>query len=95
VKVCDWIACLRPPEPPPDSNLRLTDWFGAPVSFNQTARYFCNRGMQFEQDPTQEYIEYTCQVRNYNQLEVYHFHNIYVVGFIECVLLHSKKKGIT
>jgi hypothetical protein len=53
---------LKPPDPPPESNLRLTDWFGAPVPFNGTARYVCKRGMQFELDPLQEFVEYTCQV---------------------------------
>jgi hypothetical protein len=54
---------LKPPDPPPESNLRLTDWFGAPVPFNGTARYVCKRGMQFELDPMQEFVEYTCQVK--------------------------------
>jgi hypothetical protein len=63
LQTCDWVACLKPPDPPPASNLRLTDWFGAPVPFNGTARYVCNRGMKFEKDPSQEYVEYTCQVR--------------------------------
>ena len=56
---------MKPPDPPLESNLRLADWFGAPVPFNGTARYVCKRGMQFELDPTQEYVEYTCQVRKY------------------------------
>ena len=56
---------MKPPDPPLESNLRLTDWFGAPVPFNGTARYVCKRGMQFELDPRQEYVEYVCQVRKY------------------------------
>ena len=56
---------MKPPDPPLESNLRLTDWFGALVPFNGTARYVCKRGMQFELGPTQEYVEYVCQVRKY------------------------------
>ena len=59
---CDWVACLRPPEPPQGKNLRLTGWFGETVPFDGEARYVCERGMQFEEDPAQEDVIYTCQV---------------------------------
>ena len=62
LQVCDWVACLRPPIPPPNTNLIITGWFGAPVPFNGIATYVCARGMQFENDPYQENVTYTCQV---------------------------------
>ena len=58
---CDWVSCLRPPEPPQESNLRLTDWFGETVPFGGSARYVCKRGMQFEEDPAQLDVLYECQ----------------------------------
>ena len=58
---CEWIECLRPPEPPAESNLRLTDWFGETVPFGGSARYVCKRGMQFEEDPAQLDVLYQCQ----------------------------------
>ena len=61
-QVCDWVACLRPPLPPAETNLVITDWFGAPVPFNGNATYVCARGMLFENDPAQESVVYTCQV---------------------------------
>ena len=53
---------MRPPPPPPESNLRITDWFGAPIPFGQSARYVCDRGLLFEDDPAQEEVLYECQV---------------------------------
>ena len=61
-QVCDWVACLRPPIPPAETNLQITNWFGAPVPFNGNATYVCARGMLFENDPAQESVVYTCQV---------------------------------
>ena len=56
------MACLRPPDPPAGTNLRLTGWFGETIPFDGEARYVCERGMQFEEDPAQEDVIYTCQV---------------------------------
>merc|ERR1719445_600072 len=50
---CDWIACLKPPLPPPSTNLRITDWDSKPIPFGGTARYVCERGYFFEDDPEQ------------------------------------------
>ncbi len=60
--MCDWVACLRPPLPPPITNLRITGWFGAPVPFNGTATYVCARGTRFLADPYMQNVTYTCQV---------------------------------
>jgi hypothetical protein len=57
------VACLRPPIPPPQTNLMITGWFGDPVPFGGIATYVCARGMQFENDPDQENVTYTCQVQ--------------------------------
>ena len=58
---CDWVACLKPPQPPRTSNLRVSDWDGAPIAFGGTARYVCDRGMFFEEDPALVDQYYTCQ----------------------------------
>ncbi len=68
MQVCDWIACLRPPVPPPVTNLRITGWFGAPVPFNGTATYVCARGTQFLTDPSMKNVTYTCQVELFLEL---------------------------
>jgi hypothetical protein len=62
------VACLRPPIPPPQTNLMITGWFGDPVPFGGIATYVCARGMQFENDPFQENVTYTCQVETNHQL---------------------------
>ena len=58
---CEWVACLRPPTPPKDRNLRSTDWDGNPIEFGDTTKFVCERGMMFEDDPAQENVEYVCQ----------------------------------
>ena len=59
--VCDWVACLKPPLPPASTHLRNTDWFGEPIPFGDQIRYVCERGYQFEEDPSQVDLFYTCQ----------------------------------
>lgn len=61
IKECDWVACLRPPEPPQSANLILTGWDNQPVPFGGTAKYVCKRGMFFETDPEQLEVIYECQ----------------------------------
>ena len=58
---CDWVACLKPPLAPTSTHLRVTDWHGTPISFGDQARYVCDRGYQFEDDPSQLDVKYTCQ----------------------------------
>ena len=58
---CDWVACLEPPRPPEYANLRVTNWFGAPIQFGDSVRFVCKRGMMFEEDPEIPFVEYTCQ----------------------------------
>ena len=58
---CDWVACLKPPLPPASTHLRNTDWFGEPIPFGDQIRYVCERGYQFEEDPSQVDLYYTCQ----------------------------------
>ena len=58
---CGWVACLKPPDPPSWSNLRITGWFGEPLQFGNTIKYVCDRNMFFEDDKTLEFLEYTCQ----------------------------------
>ena len=58
---CDWVACLKPPAPPLATHLRVSDWFGPPIAFGDKARYVCERGYFFEDDPTQLDVQYTCQ----------------------------------
>ena len=58
---CDWVACLQPPLPPPSSNLRVTGWFGDPIAFGSQVVLVCDKGLQFEQDPSQTEVRYTCQ----------------------------------
>ena len=41
---CVWIACLKPPTPPPDKNLVNTDWDGRPIEFDGHAHFVCKRG---------------------------------------------------
>ena len=38
---CDWVACLKPPTPPLSTNLRVSDWFGAPIQFGDEIRFVC------------------------------------------------------
>ena len=57
---CDWVQCLRPTSPPPSVNLEINYWDGKPVEFGDRAQYVCKRGYQFENDPYQENVEYTC-----------------------------------
>ena len=40
---CDWVACLKPPTPPLSTNLRVSDWFGAPIEFGNEIRFVCQR----------------------------------------------------
>lgn len=58
---CDWVACLKPPTPPASTGLRVTDWDGAPIPYGELIHFVCKRGLQFEEDPTQEEVTYTCQ----------------------------------
>lgn len=58
---CDWVACLKPPIPPPWTNLRVNDWDGKPIAFGDLAHYVCDRGMMFEEDPEQLEVTYSCQ----------------------------------
>ena len=58
---CDWVACLKPPVPPVSTHLRITDWTGEPIPFGDMIRYVCDRGYQFEEDPSQIDVKYTCQ----------------------------------
>ena len=58
---CDWVACLKPPQPPASRNLRVSDWDGEPIPFGQQVRFVCKRGYKFEEDPTQVDVKYTCQ----------------------------------
>ena len=51
LKPCDWIQCLRPPDPPPSANLRITGWDGLPIEFGGAAEYVCRRGYKFEVKP--------------------------------------------
>ena len=58
---CDWVACLKPPNPPASTNLRVTDWHGQPVLFGDMVHFVCDRGTYFEDDPTQVEVTFTCQ----------------------------------
>ena len=58
---CDWVACLKPPNPPSWSSLGITGWFGEHVLFGHTIKYVCDRNMFFEDDKTLEFVEYTSQ----------------------------------
>jgi hypothetical protein len=58
---CEWTACLRPPAPPLSSRLRIHGWLGAPLPFGSMARYVCDRGEQFQEDPAREEVTYSCQ----------------------------------
>ena len=58
---CDWVACLKPPSPPAFTNLRVTDWDGLPIKFGDDVHFVCSRGTQFEEDPAQEEVTYSCQ----------------------------------
>ena len=55
------MACLQPPLPPPSTNLRVTGWFGDPIAFGSQVVLVCDKGLQFEQDPSQTEVRYTCQ----------------------------------
>jgi hypothetical protein len=58
---CDWVACLKPPTPPASTNLRVTDWDGAPIKFGDMVHFVCRRGTFFEENSTQVEVTYTCQ----------------------------------
>ena len=58
---CDWVACLKPPPTPVSTHLKVTDWFGEPIPFGEQIRYVCERGYQFEDDPSQIDVFFTCQ----------------------------------
>ena len=58
---CDWVQCLKPPEPPAWTNLKVTDWNEEPIDFNGYVSYVCLRGFKFEDDPEQENVRYQCQ----------------------------------
>ena len=66
---CDWVACLQPPLPPPNTHLRSTGWFGLPLAFGQQVSYVCEKGRQFEEDPSQKEVRYTCQDGTQSGLE--------------------------
>ena len=57
---CDWVACLRPPLPPEYTHLRVTGWFGDPIQFGDRAKFVCERGMKFENEPDKVFEEYEC-----------------------------------
>ena len=58
---CDWVQCLKPPTPPASVHLRVNYWDGKPIEFGDTVEFVCERGHQFEDDPGQESVTYTCQ----------------------------------
>ena len=58
---CDWVQCLKQPEPPAISNLRKTYWDGNPINFGDKITYVCEKGFQFEDDQNQVSINYQCQ----------------------------------
>ena len=58
---CDWIACLRPPTPPPSTNLVVTHWFGDPIQFGGQTMFVCKRGYHFEHDYHKTHVNFTCQ----------------------------------
>ena len=66
---CDWVSCLRPPEPPNSTNLKITDWDGLPVPFANKIIYVCDRGMNFEHDMNQENQIYHCQNKTTKKTE--------------------------
>ena len=65
LKPCDWVQCLRPPDPPKSTNLRVTDWDGLPIEFGGVAEYVCLRGYKFEVQPSVN--------------EILHFFMIYLI----------------
>ena len=58
---CDWVECLKPPTPPPSAHLRVNYWDQQPIPFGESVEFVCERGYQFEEDPSQENVFYTCQ----------------------------------
>ena len=58
---CDWVQCLKPPNPPTFTNLRVTDWDGEPINFGDKITYVCEKGYQFEDDQYQVSISCQCQ----------------------------------
>ena len=36
---CDWVACLKPPNPPKSTNLRVTGWDGGPIPFGEKVNF--------------------------------------------------------
>ena len=58
---CDWVQCLKPPTPPKSAHLRVNYWDEQPIEFGDSVEFVCQRGFQFEDDPSQESVSYTCQ----------------------------------
>ena len=58
---CDWVQCLKPPTPPRLAHLKVNYWDDEPIEFGETVEFVCERGYQFEEDPSQESVSYTCQ----------------------------------
>ena len=58
---CDWVACLKPTKPPASTHLRVNDWFGDTIPFGEQIKFVCERGYNFEDDPSQLDQAYTCQ----------------------------------
>ena len=57
---CVWVACINPPLPPPESQLKLI-WSGAPVEFGQNVSYQCQEeGLYFEAERELEAVKVTC-----------------------------------
>ena len=40
---------------------RVNDWDGKPIAFGDLAHYVCDRGHNFEEDPEQLEVTYSCQ----------------------------------
>ena len=57
---CDWVACLYPPDPPPEALLAL-DWDGTPIEFGGNVSYVCaNEDLYFESDKDMTEYNVTC-----------------------------------
>ena len=57
---CDWVACLHPPDPPPEALLAL-DWDGNPVEFGGNVSYVCSdEDLYFESDKDMAEYNITC-----------------------------------
>ena len=51
---CDWVQCLKPPTPPKSAHLRVNYWDEQPIEFGDSVEFVCQRGFQFEDDPSRE-----------------------------------------